>query len=88
MSRLPERDRGLRVRWSKRERDLVFWHDRHKPDVHLLHVHLSPLAAELDKRGFDIRTLKFSIGRKAETMTPVESEPVPPRTGVTEKVRT
>jgi hypothetical protein len=55
---------GLRSYWSKRERDTIFWYDKHKPDGHLLHHHLSPLLDELDRRGFDVTTARFQIRRK------------------------
>lgn len=63
---------GLSVKWSKMERDLVFAHDRHSWDGQLLYSALccrpiadsAGLVQELDKRGFDVTTLRFSIKRK------------------------
>lgn len=69
-------NRRLRVVWSKREKDLVFHYPR-KVDGHLAHVILnSPrqkednegqivfapsFVQELQSRGYDISTLKFSV---------------------------
>lgn len=65
---------GLRIRWSKREHDLMFHHDRHRPDGHLMNYFFCFLKSgqertfveELEARGFDLTTLKFSILRKPE----------------------
>jgi hypothetical protein len=46
--------------------DIVYWHDKHKVDGHLLHTHLSPLLEELERRGFDTKTFRMSIERKRE----------------------
>lgn len=59
---------ALRVWWSKREGDVMYDWDRHPPDGHLMHNHMSPLLAELDRRGFDLTTVRFSIRRKLETV--------------------
>lgn len=62
----------LRASWSKREKDIVF-HYPSKPDGHLLHDFFSyaklagagkSLLEELEARGYDLATLKFSIERK------------------------
>ena len=59
------------VRWDKREKALVFGGPR-KEDGMLLHVAFNhtPIAAdepsllsELEKRGYDLSTLKFSVER-------------------------
>ena len=60
------RGAALRVWWSKRERDVMYDWDKHPPDGHLLHYHLDPLLKELDRRGFDLTTVSFSIKRKPE----------------------
>jgi len=65
---------GLWVKWSKSERDLLMFHDKHSPDGRLLHSAFNcvkvcderSLTEELDRRGFDLTTLKFSIERKSE----------------------
>lgn len=63
---------ALLVRWSKRERDLLFAWDKHPPDGHLMHYAFNvvpvhggrSLAQELDERGYDLTTLRFQIRRK------------------------
>lgn len=63
----------LRVRWSRRERDLMFAYEQHPPDGHLMYgafcvtpVHGGrSLADELDARGYDLTTLRFQIRKKA-----------------------
>lgn len=64
----------LKVNWSKREGDLMF-HYPDKKDGMLVHwaftKNLSEntlsLLVELEHRGYDLRTLKFSI-KKKETL--------------------
>jgi hypothetical protein len=51
--------------WDHRESDLHFAWDRRKADGHLLYGAIGPLAKELEKRGYDITTIKFSIQRPA-----------------------
>jgi hypothetical protein len=74
-----DRSKGLRARWSKKERDFVVEFPN-KPDGHLLNRYLftltpepSPLhpgekrltlLEELEARGYDLSTLKFSIKKK------------------------
>lgn len=64
----------LRARWSKREQDVMIEYPR-KCDGHLIHYYMgSPrqsgqewvpsLFEELEKRGYDLTTLKFSIKKK------------------------
>lgn len=63
----------LRVRWSKRERDLMFAYEQHPSDGHLMYgaFCVTPvcdgksLADELDARGYDLTTLRFQIRKKA-----------------------
>ena len=81
----------LRIRWSKRERALLYCYERDKPtsmliagfieDVRVIDVlglrgatwrKPSPsdertLAQELDARGYDLTTMRFSIRKKATT---------------------
>lgn len=75
---------ALRAYWSKRERDVMYWHDRFPPDGHLMHQAFSnkqfggsypadrvppeqrtSFLEELERRGYDLTTLRFSIRRKA-----------------------
>jgi hypothetical protein len=72
--------RTLRARWSKRERDILYSYPRHGSEGALLHYHfgvLQPAAfpaaripegktllQELEERGFDLTTLRFSIAVK------------------------
>lgn len=58
----------LRINWSKRENDLMI----HFPlgsqtvcDGHLLASMLRDLRPELERRGYDITTLRFEISPKA-----------------------
>ena len=63
---------ALRVRWSKRERDLMFAWDKHPPDGHLLYGAFCraavdgerSLVEDLEARGYDLTTLRFQIRRK------------------------
>lgn len=62
---------ALRVRWSKRERDLLFLWDKYPPDGHLLYGAFCvgtdgerSFAKELEARGYDLTTLRFQIRRK------------------------
>ena len=57
---------ALRVWWSKRERDVMYDYDRSVADGHLMHNHMGPLLTELDRRGFDLATVRFTIRRKPE----------------------
>lgn len=70
----------LRVSWSKREQDLMFHFPTRKCDGALLYHALNTtevhqgrsLVEELEARGYDISTLKFSIkltGRKTSRDT-------------------
>jgi len=59
---------GLSVKWSKRERDLIFNLDEVKgADGHLLYQCLClgrdglSLTKELKERGYDLTTLRFSV---------------------------
>jgi hypothetical protein len=62
---------SLTVRWSRRERALLY--DGHKPTGGLLAYYFEhvenydkrTLSAELEARGYDLTTLRFSIRRKA-----------------------
>lgn len=67
------RDNSLSVSWSRSEKDLVFYHDRHREDGHLMYnifcatrVNDRSFVDELKARGFDIQTLRFSILRKPD----------------------
>lgn len=66
----------LYASWSKRERDLSFHWPAQKPDGHLLYGALCAkqwgpdgemrpsLVEELESRGYDITTLRFSVKAK------------------------
>ena len=55
---------GLSANWSTREQDIMF-HFPRKPDGHYLAMVLSQTVTdELQRRGYDITTLKFSIRLK------------------------
>lgn len=68
----------LKAGWSRRERDILFdWGGQGatKADSHVLHSALCTtfpadrsLVAELEARGYDISTLRFSIRRKAASI--------------------
>jgi hypothetical protein len=73
----------LFCRWSKKENDLLFSYPR-RCDGHLLYGALSckrhnsitnewdnSIIEELEARGYDIKTLKFSIALKATPAPPV-----------------
>lgn len=58
----------LTARWSKRENDILF-HYPSSPDGHLLCGALAgfgvkDLHKELERRGYDLTTLRFSIAKK------------------------
>lgn len=55
--------RPLRAYWSKRERDLMLDFPR-KCDGGMLNTALEPLMKELDKRGYDVTTLRFLVKQK------------------------
>ena len=72
-----KRDDMLSAYWSKREEDLMFHHPagpQTGADGHMLYGAVChdkligglPLAKELERRGYDIKTLKFSIEKKAD----------------------
>lgn len=66
----------LRVVWSKREEDLLFHFNGQKADSHLIHSMLCAerlkldgefersFVHELEARGYDVKTLRFSIRKK------------------------
>jgi hypothetical protein len=67
-------ENSLIVKWSKKERDLLIGGPR-SCDRHLTHYALNcvpgvvkhddlSFVAELEKRGYDITTLRFSVMRK------------------------
>lgn len=72
---------SLRAHWSKKEKDIVFsWPDgpHTKPDGHLLYGRFSigpfnydgkldtAFLTELENRGYDLTTLRFSICKKED----------------------
>jgi len=65
----------LRVYWSKRENDVMFYHPKRSVDGRLLNHYFSyvkydtgggetTLIEELERRGFDISTFRFSTAYK------------------------
>ena len=70
MSEKPK-PRKLRARWDKRERDMKFFYPTCGADGILIHVALNTrmesgltLTEELERRGFDLTTLRFEIALK------------------------
>jgi hypothetical protein len=73
------RENSLDIRWSARERDIVYRHPTHKADGHLLHyvfdvprkredgTYDDPVWKQLEDRGYDLTTVRFSICKKTET---------------------
>lgn len=67
-----QQERKLHVRWSKRERALLYHYPTRKADGGMLshafegqiHLHGKTLVSELEERGYDITTLRFSIELK------------------------
>jgi len=68
----------LRVYWSKKENDVMFYHPKRKVDARLLYHFFccvpydfgggeKCLLDELDRRGFDLSTIRFSIAYKDDT---------------------
>lgn len=47
--------------WSKRERDFMTRWPRYKADAFLMHGIIRDLVPELEKRGYDTTTLRFSV---------------------------
>ena len=68
MKRNPRLKAGrLQAFWNSRERDLYFNHGEGigKCDAYLLNGHLTMgLMRELEKRGYDLDTLRFSVDKK------------------------
>lgn len=60
---------GLRVRWSKRENDWMIYQPN-GPDGHLMgdflggHLSFDEFVKELDGRGYDTTTLRFTVKRR------------------------
>lgn len=58
---------GIRVRWSKRERDLVVDWDQERCKAnprYVLGLFSQEVTDELTQRGFDVTSLRFSISRQ------------------------
>jgi len=58
---------GVKVYWSKRERDLMVDWDREATGAnprHIIELFPQDVLDELDRRGYDITTLRFSIKKK------------------------
>jgi hypothetical protein len=59
------RNLPLKANWSKRERDVMIHYPR-SPDGHwLAGVFDKSFVDELDRRGYDVTTLRFSVKSKA-----------------------
>lgn len=60
---------GVRVKWSKRERDLVVSWDAESSGAnprYIVGLFTREVMEELDRRGYDTTTLKFSIRKKTK----------------------
>lgn len=68
----------LWMSWSKKEKDMMYRYPTSSRDGHLLHSFFSvdqvingerhkSLVKELESRGYDLTTLRFSIRKKDET---------------------
>lgn len=74
----------IKVAWSKQVNDIAFLlngGDTGVDDAHFLYAvfkHGIPdnegLMKALDERGYDLKTLRFTIKRKVETLLPKEGE--------------
>lgn len=70
---VPRKPADLRVRWSRKTRDLMFAWEQDPSDGHFLYGAFCrapsgderSLAQELEARGYDLTTLRFQIRRKA-----------------------
>lgn len=58
--------RPLRAYWSKRESDLVFDYPSRLDGRLLYSVFTKEFTDELERRGYDVTTLRFSIKQKTE----------------------
>jgi hypothetical protein len=58
----------IKLQYNHRERDLeVKWNAGHKPTaLYMLGVFDREVQEELERRGYDIATLKFSISKRGE----------------------
>jgi hypothetical protein len=69
MTTAEARSRQLRVKWSSRERCLEYHFPTRKADGGMLahafegqiHMHGKTLVKELEERGYNVKTLRFSI---------------------------
>lgn len=73
----PETRKGrkpeLRVRWSQAERDVMYyWEAGSKRDSHVVVDAMDRMLKELEKRGYDLRSVRFQI-RRAEDPCRVKS---------------
>lgn len=71
---MKDKDNTLAAKWSKKENDIMIYYPN-KCDGALLNNHLfhprdsiscHPFIKELERRGYDITTLKFSVKKKKE----------------------
>lgn len=66
----------LRAQWSTKDNDITFFYPSRKSDAHMLHCFFDGVSFKddsgaprslyqlLDARGFDVKTLRFSIKKK------------------------
>ncbi len=83
------RDTRLMVRYDMRKKDILYYYPKSRADSRLMHWMLSnrltgtpgeigkSVIEELEERGYDITTLKFSISLKSDLTTKPESAKVP-----------
>lgn len=71
---MSRKDTTLYAFWSKKEKDIMYCYPGSKSDGHLLNKFFSPsfgggadLIDELERRGYDPTTFRFSIKKKGAT---------------------
>lgn len=69
--KLSKKETTLYAYWSKKEKDMMFCYPTSKSDGHLLHnwfghgiFGTKTIYSELESRGYDLTTLRFSIKKK------------------------
>jgi hypothetical protein len=73
----------LHVRWSQKERALLYHHPDSSSNGGMLAYYFEgirypgdkTLAQELDARGYDVKTLRFSVQKKATAQTSPPRKP-------------
>jgi hypothetical protein len=64
----------LKIRWSKTEQDLLIAFPRSCDGHWIAGVFNREFTQELQERGYDITTLRFSVKRKSQDNRPTESQ--------------